>query len=163
MATQRILLIRPSALGDVARTAPVAASLRRGFPDAEIHWLVRKGFEDAVRWHPAVDRVITFPRKELGRALRRGRMGELLRFARELRQPGYDIAIDAQGLLRSALITRLTGAPVRVGPSDAREGARLFYTLRVRSRRTPVLASPSPSLSAERVSTPSAPTPVSVT
>ena len=136
MATQRILLIRPSALGDVARTAPVAASLRRGFPDAEIHWLVRKGFEDAVRWHPAVDRVITFPRKELGRALRRGRMGELLRFARELRQPGYDIAIDAQGLLRSALITRLTGAPVRVGPSDAREGARLFYTLRVRSRRT---------------------------
>lgn len=136
MATQRILLIRPSALGDVARTAPVAASLRRGFPDAEIHWLVRKGFEDAVRGHPAVDRVITFPRKELGRALRGGRMGELLRFARELRQPGYDIAIDAQGLLRSALITRLTGAPVRVGPSDAREGARLFYTLRVRSRRT---------------------------
>lgn len=127
-----MLLIRPSALGDVARTVPVAAALRRRFPGATLDWLVQEGFEDAVRAHPAVSRVVTFPRRGLGRSLKRGDVGALLAWCGGIRGARYDTVIDAQGLLRSALIARASGAKVIIGDAAAREGAALLYTRRVR-------------------------------
>ena len=118
---RRILLVRPSALGDVCRTVPLAASLKHRWPEARIDWLVNAAYTDAVRGHPAVDRAIPFERKAIGRSLMRGRPGPLLRLMTQLRKRNYDIAIDAQGLARSAAITRLSAAPVRVGHRDARE------------------------------------------
>ncbi len=128
----RILLIRPSALGDVCRTVPVLASLRRAYPDARIDWLVRDSFADAVRHHPALTRVVPFARSQMGAQLRRGRMGLAARFLHDLRAGDYDLVIDCQGLLRSGLFAWATRAAVRIGPADAREGAPWFYTHRVR-------------------------------
>ena len=61
-APSRILVVRPSALGDVCRTVPVVASLRAAFPDARIDWVVQDSFAAAVAAHPAVDEVVAFPR-----------------------------------------------------------------------------------------------------
>ncbi len=128
----RILLIRPSALGDVCRTVPVAASLARAWPDAEIHWLVQDGFVDAVAAHPAVDRVVPFPRGRFGRWMRSPAVArELLEWTRRLRDARYDLVIDCQGLSRSGFMTRATNASQRVGDRRAREFAWLAYTNRV--------------------------------
>ncbi|MEM1209951.1 MAG: glycosyltransferase family 9 protein [Planctomycetota bacterium] len=130
---QRILLVRPSALGDVARTAPVLASLRRADPRAEIDWLVQDGFVDAVAHHPALTAAVPFARRGLRFAgLRPRATGELLRLRRTLREKRYDLVLDAQGLIRSASLAWLTGAKRRVGFADAREGAWLLYTERYR-------------------------------
>lgn len=132
---RQILLIRPSALGDVCRTVPVVASLKRAYPDAAIDWVVQDSFVEAVRHHPAVRRTIPFPRKRLGEAISRGRVGEVLGFLRTLREPGYDTVIDAQGLIRSAIFAWATRAVRRVGYANAQEFGWLAYTDRVRQPR----------------------------
>lgn len=128
----QILLIRPSALGDVCRTVPVLASLKRAWPDAEIDWLVQDDFVDAIRAHPALRRAVPFPRRGLGQDLKRGRLREPLEWLRNLRRERYDLVLDAQGLFRSGFLARATGARRRVGHRAARELAWLFYTDRER-------------------------------
>jgi heptosyltransferase-1/heptosyltransferase-2 len=127
---ERILLIRPSALGDVARSVPAAASLRRAFPDARIDWLVEEGFEAVVSHHPAVSSVVSFPKKRIRQALRRLDPRPLMAFATSLRHARYDRVLDLQGLARSAAMAWLTRAPRRIGLADARELGWLAYTTR---------------------------------
>lgn len=129
---RRILLIRPSALGDVCRTVPVLASLRARFPEARIDWLVQEGFEPAVTAHPALTTVVTFPRRAvaLGRLWRPGAARRLRAFLRSLAEPAYDLVIDCQGLGRSGFFARATGAPRRVGYANAAELGWLGLTER---------------------------------
>lgn len=134
----RVLLIRPSALGDVCRSVPVLESLRRAYPDARIDWLVQDTFADAVRQHPALDGVVAFPRGELGRSSKRGDLLPSLRWMTEHLRPStsnggkYDLVIDAQGLFRSGLFAWWTGAKRRVGYRNAAEGGGVFYSHRFR-------------------------------
>lgn len=132
-APRRVLLVRPSALGDVSRTVPLAVSLKRAWPDAEVHWLVNEGFEPAIEGHPDVDRVVSFPRKRLAKFGKRWHATKQgLNFARTLRRAGYDRVYDAQGLFRSGLFAWLTRAPRRVGFADAREMGHLGCNVRHR-------------------------------
>jgi heptosyltransferase-1 len=125
---ERILLIRPTALGDVARTVPALASLRRALPGARIDWLVHDAFADAVRYHPALSNVVLFPRDRFGAAWRSPAvLREFLAWIDTLRKARYTRVIDLQGLFRSGAITRLTGAKKRVGFSNAREVGWLGY------------------------------------
>lgn len=128
---RRILLIRPSALGDVCRSVPLLASLRAAYPDASIDWLVQDSFAEAIENHPSLTSIVAFPRRALGRALRWGDPRGSLAFLARLRRARHDLVIDAQGLLRSGIFARATGARTRIGPSDAREGASACYTHRV--------------------------------
>ncbi|MEO1008432.1 MAG: glycosyltransferase family 9 protein [Planctomycetota bacterium] len=128
---ERILLVRPSALGDVCRTVPVLAALRRRWPDARIDWLVQDGFAQAIAAHPALTEAVPFPRRRLSPIGRPDRMAAAARWALGLRRRRYDLVLDCQGLLRSGLITWATGAPRRVGDAAAREGAARCYTERV--------------------------------
>lgn len=128
---QRVLLIRPSALGDVARTVPLLVSLRDAFPGAKIDWLVQDSFIDVVRAHPALSEALPFPRAEFSRWLRSGRMDRLWSYLASLRARHYDLVIDAQGLARSGLISWSTRAPRRLGHADAREFGWFGYTTRV--------------------------------
>ena len=128
---KRILLIRPTALGDVARTVPVLATLRKAHPEAHIDWLVAKAFAPAVRHHPMLDGVIEFDRQALARfgySIKATAAGR--RFAKLLREQRYDAVYDLQGLLRSGLFTRLTRAKRRVGFANARELGWLGYNVR---------------------------------
>lgn len=132
----KILLIRPSALGDVCRTVPVVAALRAKFPQARIEWMIQRGFEDAVRHHPAVDAIVPFPRKDLAKDLRQRRTKSTRAFLGGLREAGYDMVLDAQGLARSGLFMRTTRAPRRIGYKQAQEFAWLAANERVDAPRT---------------------------
>ncbi|MFN0011630.1 MAG: glycosyltransferase family 9 protein [Phycisphaerales bacterium] len=128
---QRILIVRPSALGDVCRSVPVLASLRRAFPAAQIDWLVQDTFAEAISAHPALSGVVVFDRRRFGRWASPASMGALARWLRNLGRANYDLVLDCQGLLRSAIFTQATGAPRRIGHADARELAWAAYTDRV--------------------------------
>ncbi len=133
---RHILLVRPSALGDVCRSVPLVVSLKRALPDAQIDWLVQDSFAGAITAHSGVHRVIPFARKDLGRLMRHGRLWRILRWTRSLADHPYDLAIDAQGLLRSAFFTWSSRAPRRVGYANAPEGAGIFYNIRPRVDRS---------------------------
>lgn len=119
----RILLIRPSALGDVCRTVPVLASLKRRWPEAEIDWLVQDSFAPAITAHPDLSAAVPFPRGEFGRGWwrRPGAVRQATRWGRSLRARDYDMVFDCQGLARSGLFAWSTRAPARIGFADARE------------------------------------------
>lgn len=126
---KRILIIKPSSLGDVIHALPVAAELKRGIPDARIDWVVGSPFRDILEGNPDIAGLIPFDRGLLkgGRAAK-----DLVAFVVELRRERYDLAIDLQGLLRSGLMAAACRAERRVGFANAREGAPFFYTDRVR-------------------------------
>ncbi|HYE02840.1 MAG TPA: glycosyltransferase family 9 protein [Phycisphaerales bacterium] len=133
---QRVLIIRPSALGDVCRSVPVLASMRRAWPGAVIDWLVRDTFADAVRHHPALSGVVEFPRSDLAAWWRSpGAARRLAGFQRGLARRRYELVLDCQGLARSALFAAATRAPRRVGYADARELGWLWINERVRAPR----------------------------
>jgi lipopolysaccharide heptosyltransferase II len=126
---RRVCLIKPSALGDVVNAFPALAALRSRWPGAHLTWVVNRGLRGLLDGHPEIDAVIAYDRsKGEGRGSRLGTFTGLLR---ALRGERFDLTIDLQGLLRSGVMTAATGAPVRVGLADAREGARWVYTHRV--------------------------------
>jgi heptosyltransferase I len=133
---RRLLLIKPSALGDVVHSIPVLELLRRRFPDTEISWLVAPAFASLVRHHPAGCEAIEFDRAGRLNAGKRGPAAWLdaAALATRLAARRFDLVIDLQGLLRSALLTAGTLAPVRVGFAAAREGAPFAYTHAIESR-----------------------------
>ncbi|HOD81879.1 MAG: Lipopolysaccharide heptosyltransferase 1 [Planctomycetes bacterium ADurb.Bin126] len=129
---QRVLIIKPSALGDVVTALPVLRALRRAFPRAHLAWLLADSCAPLLAHDSELDEVVLFERRRLGRAWRSPRaLVELWRFLRRLRRGRYDWSIDLQGLARSGWFTRATRSPVRAGFADAREGATWFYSLRV--------------------------------
>ncbi|HVA49855.1 MAG TPA: lipopolysaccharide heptosyltransferase II [Pirellulales bacterium] len=125
----RILLIKPSAVGDIVHTLPVLVRLRERYPDAQIDWLVTPENADLVRHHPDLSNVVLFDRRRYARFGRewfatKGMLGLL----RTLRRSQYELVVDLHGQLRSALFTVASGAPFRVGFERAREGAWLVYS-----------------------------------
>ena len=129
---RRILIIKPSAIGDVVHALPVLNLLRRRWPAAHVSWLVTPACAGLLERHPQLDEVIRFERRELGRGWRSPRAAmELLRFMLDLGRRRFDLVVDLQGLFRSGWLAAATRAPVRVGPANAREGAWLFYSHRV--------------------------------
>lgn len=127
---RRIAILKPSALGDIAHALPVLAALRGRFPDAAITWVVNKSFEPLLAGHPHLTDTLPFDRGSFGRGIR-GAASYSYRFANELRRRRFDLVLDLQGLLRTGLMAAATGAPVRIGFANAREGSRHFYTHRV--------------------------------
>lgn len=129
---RKVLLIRPSALGDVCRTVPCLVSLRRTFPGAAIDWLVNEAFVPAVSSHPALTGTVPFDRKSFGEGIRKLRLSAPRSFLDVLKQRGYDLVVDLQGLARSGIFSWATRAPRRVGFANAREFGWLGYTERHR-------------------------------
>ena len=122
----RFLIVRLGALGDVVHAIPVAAALRHAFPASRIDWLVSAKHREILDLVPVIDRrlVINDRTDASGGA-------SFVAAIRELRRTHYDVAIDLQGLIKSALLARTSGAARVVGFSSryAREcPARLFYT-----------------------------------
>ncbi len=132
MGLKKILIIKPSSLGDIVHSLPVLDALNRCFPDAEIDWLVAKGFEGILEGHPMLRKLWIIRKDEWKKITRlRSTISELRNLFRNLKMEKFDCAIDLQGLLRSGLIAKATGAPMRVGFAEAREGSAVFYTHKV--------------------------------
>jgi heptosyltransferase-1 len=112
----RILLIKPSALGDVVHTIPVLVKLRARYPHARIDWLITPENAEIVRCHPALSNVVLFARRDFSKRGRRWRA--LLAFfdlLKQIRRARYDLVIDMHGQVRSALFALISGARVRIG------------------------------------------------
>ncbi|MFZ5456393.1 MAG: lipopolysaccharide heptosyltransferase II [Pseudomonadota bacterium] len=128
---KRILIVRTSAIGDVVFASPLAAALRRTYPDAHIAWLLEPGIAPLIADDPCLDAVITWPKAEWKALWRAGRQLELWRrvraFRAQLRSHRFDTVLDLQGLLKSGLLAWLTGAPRRIG-LGSKEGSRLLMT-----------------------------------
>ena len=128
-----ILIVRLGAMGDIINSLPGAASLKHSFPQARITWVVDPKWAPLLAGNGFVDRMIFFRRDE---------PGSWTRTKREMRAERYDLAVDFQGLLKSALIAHLA-RPERIagfGTGVVRERpAGLFYSIRVPSKSVHVV------------------------
>ena len=113
----RILLIKLSAVGDVIHTIPVLHKLRRRYPAARIDWLLRPQIAELIGHHPAITNVLPFARRGWDPPWRAGwgALRNLTDLVGEMRATRYELAIDLQGQLRTALFTLASRAPVRIG------------------------------------------------
>ncbi len=109
----RVLLIKTSSLGDVIHTLPALTDALRANSKIRFDWVVEEGFAEIPRWHPAVDQVISVAirrwRKNLLQTLLDGEWHD---FKQRIQKQKYDLVIDAQGLLKSAWLTRGLKAPI---------------------------------------------------
>jgi len=138
---KRLLLIKPSSLGDVCHAVASAWALKARWPHLHLTWLVNSSFEPLLRGISCIDATLPFDRARFKGLLGAFRERTALRaFVASLRAGRFDVALDMQGLFRSGTFARLSGAPVRIGFRNAREGARLFYTQRVDAPPQPVHA-----------------------
>ncbi len=124
MSYKSILIIKPSSLGDIVHTLPAVAAIRDANPAAEITWVINPEWASLLRGNRDINHVHIFPRGDF-RGL--GAPRSLLPWIKKTRALKPDAAIDFQGLLRSGLIGKISGAPDFFGLSDAREGSRFFY------------------------------------
>lgn len=129
MKTQplRIAIVRLSALGDIINTAVVLQIIRRHLPDARIDWFVEEAFAPVLEAHPLISEVVPIPLKAIKKTKSLPLLMQTIRALRS-REP-YDRIIDAQGLLKSAIVARcLKGGVHGFDRRSAREGgASLFY------------------------------------
>ncbi len=125
MRPATILFIKPGSLGDVVHALPTAAALRDAYPDAHLTWVIDPRWSPVLQGTGVADELLEFPREQF-----RGLGGKIkaLTWYRALADRRPDLAIDLQGLLRSALIASASRPKRIIGLSDAREGARHFYT-----------------------------------
>lgn len=120
----KVLILKPSSLGDVVQALPVARLLHRARPDAEIHWWLNRELVPLLEGDPDVARVIPFDRKRLGRL---AGLPRIVTHLNDLRSERYDWVIDLQALARSAFVSWYARGGFTIGLDDRREGAPAFY------------------------------------
>ncbi|PKL49320.1 MAG: hypothetical protein CVV39_03170, partial [Planctomycetes bacterium HGW-Planctomycetes-1] len=129
----KILIIKPSALGDIVLAMPAACRLAESFPDAEIHWFVRPEFSALLENHSAVHKTVIFARKKLGKWwYKPSAFAELAGLIKQLRNEKYDIVFDFQGRFRSAIFAFFSGCKQRIGITPTQEITGIFYTKKIR-------------------------------
>ena len=112
----RILLIKPSALGDVVHTIPVLVKLRTRYPRARIDWLITPENAEIVRSHPALSNVVLFARRDFSKRGYRWRaLVAFFDLLKQIRRAKYDLVVDMHGQVRSAFFSLISGARVRIG------------------------------------------------
>jgi len=119
-----ICIFRLSSIGDVIHTLPVAHLLKERFPDARLTWVAEKGMSPLLNHHPAIDHLLLVDTKSWRkRPFSPQAWKEVVSFLRYIRSQEFDMALDFQGLFKSALLARVTGAPRRIGMarSDRKE------------------------------------------
>src|SRR5437763_6946070 len=124
-AVNSILVIKPSSLGDIVHTLPAVAAIRDAHPKARITWVMNPEFTPLLRGNSDVNHIHGFPRREFSGL---GAPVSMMPWLKETRKLRPDLALDFQGLFRSAFIARVSGAKQVYGMSDGREGSRFFYS-----------------------------------
>ncbi|MBV9609761.1 MAG: lipopolysaccharide heptosyltransferase family protein, partial [Acidobacteria bacterium] len=139
---KRILIVRLSSMGDVVHALPAAGALRKAFPNASIGWLIEERWAELLctlptpRWgprspqRPLVDAIHTVNLKRWRATLLASQTWErIAATVSDLRAARYEVALDLQGAIRSAIVARWSGAPTLYGASKPRENAAsLWYT-----------------------------------
>jgi len=130
---RKILVIKPSALGDIIHTLPFLNAMQDRFPESNIHWVAARGLHGILDGHPMIQRlwIIDKDRWKNPRNMK-DTLYSMVKLGADLKKEQFEVVVDLQGLLRSGIICVLTGSACRIGFSEAREGSTLFYTHRVR-------------------------------
>jgi lipopolysaccharide heptosyltransferase II len=124
----KILILKPSSLGDVIQALPVLRLLKLHFKDAEIFWWIDAALAPLLEGDPDLTGIILFHRKRWESPLH---WPEVFQSVREMRAQKFDLVIDLQCLLRSAAFAWFANGKKLVGLDETREGARGFYDLAV--------------------------------
>jgi len=113
-----ICILRLSSIGDVIQTLPVADLIKRRYPASKLTWVAEKGMAPLLRNHPAIDQLLLIDTKEWRRKFFSPAVWKEIRgFLRYLRSQEFDVALDFQGLFKSAILAAFTGARRRIGMS----------------------------------------------
>jgi len=145
---QRLLIVRLGSMGDIIHTLPAATALRRAFPEASLGWVVEERWAELLCTlpeprsgprsprRPLIDRVHTVNTKLWRMSLLSAQTWEQIAAGlSELRAQRYEMAVDFQGAVRSAVLARWSGAPVVYGAAQPRENvASMFYTRQLIAR-----------------------------
>lgn len=128
-----ILIVRLSAIGDVIHALPVLDALRCEFPAARIGWVVEELSAPLLENHPQLDKIYIIPKKRWKKEKHRAFFREIKPFFQTMKQDGWDVAIDLQGLTKSGVVAWMSGAKIRIGfgSKQSRELNRLFMTKRL--------------------------------
>lgn len=130
-----VVIVKPSSLGDIVHTLPAVAWLHQGWPGLRLHWVVNTEWAPVLAGSPLLESVIEFPRASFRGT---GGLVRARRWFREyeasLRARDVVLALDFQGLLRSAWLAKRSAAAFVLGLDDAREGAGWFYGAQVPAR-----------------------------
>lgn len=144
----RVLIVRTGAMGDVLHAMPAVAAMRLRHPEWQIGWAIEpqwrallQSVSNPMSAPPLVDRVHEVPTRAWNqRPFTFTTIREILQLRRELQSAEYDLCVDMQGLLRSAIVGRLAGAELFAGPAVPREApARWLYQLPIRTRAAHVI------------------------
>ncbi len=133
----KILVIKPSSLGDVIHALPFLNTVKESFPTAEIDWVISKSLKGLLEDNPLINDLIVL-NKDAWKNIRRlpKTLSEITRLKRHLKKKKYDFIVDLQGLLRSGLIAFSTPSTTKVGFADSREGSTIFYDKKVTADRS---------------------------
>jgi len=119
-STKKILIIKLSAIGDIAQSTPILHALRRKFPNDYIAWAVEDKNAEIIENNPLINEVFLIPK------LRLKNLKQYLSIINIIRTKKFDIVIDLQELFKSALIVGLSGAKRRIAHAKTREFAHVF-------------------------------------
>jgi heptosyltransferase-1 len=128
----KILIIKPSSLGDVIHALPFLNAVKDSFPDSEIDWVISRSLKGILESNPLINELVVVNKDSWKRIRNLPKtVSELSSLNRALKSKKYDIVVDLQGLLRSGLIALSTPSTLKVGFADAREGSSLLYDKKV--------------------------------
>lgn len=122
----KILILKPSSLGDVVQALPVLRLIKRHFPDSEIHWWIDSNLAPLLEGDPDLAGVVRFEKKRWASP---GHWPEVWRRMQGMRAQNFDWVIDLQCLARSGVVAWLANGKLLVGLDEPREGARGFYDI----------------------------------
>lgn len=128
-APLRILLVKMSSMGDIFHTFPAISDVKAHYPNAIIDWVVEDGFKEIVDWHPAINKAIPISLRRWMKERSGKSWREFSAWKKNLQSEDYDVVIDAQGLLKSALIAKCANAATIKGfnGKSAREPIASFF------------------------------------
>ena len=126
---ERILVVKPSSLGDIIHTLPAVEAIHRAAPDSKIDWLVNTEWSPLLEGIPFLNQLISFPRRDFRGISGGWKAGSWAKEA--LQKTHYDLTLDFQGLFRSGFLAKLSRPDWLIGFQKAREGASLFYDEKV--------------------------------
>ena len=132
MDLKKILIIKPSSLGDVVQALPIAKILKKRFHGVSLAWMVNEELSGLVENNPYLDEIFLFKRNRWKKQLHLPfNILEFIKLVKAIRKRRFDLVIDLQGLFRSGMIAFLSGSPRRSGFRNARELSPLFYTKKI--------------------------------
>ncbi len=124
----KLLVVKPSSLGDVIHALPFLKSVKDSFPDYRVDWIINRNLKGLIEDNPLINRVHVIDKESWKKAANMiTSLSDIMSLRKTLRAEHYDLVVDLQGLLRSGIMAHFAAASKTIGFDDAREGSRFFY------------------------------------